>query len=342
MTDTTRETGQPWKELPSAPPRTAPSTKAHCRLVALQRHLTPLPAAAPSARDELASDPAWAGKVVWLICALPVGTDVHALLPSLQTVRVVFAGYGRTVVGAEAFGGVLIVEAKSPSSYAIEALLLLLHALPGAGSLVVACRPGWWRLGETVPAPTRKIERFSEARAAAVPSGLVGEHVAGARVGVTSGTTAQASALVADGRIGDSAPVWHLNLLRFGGEKGMASYRLYQRAMGVKGGILSQFGARSTLANKCFPRALLQPHGASAAVAGSGFDMAIFACYPSKHAYFSMSASEEYRASAHLRHQGLAETYIISCLPELVVGDPGSANEGGSTPGKLHSHTICT
>jgi hypothetical protein len=306
---------------------------AHHRLFALQRHLT---AAAPSsARDALASDPSWAGKPVWLLCALPAGrgSEEELLTAVRQTpgARVVFAGYGRTAIGAEAFGGVLIVEVASTFSYAIDALLLLLlEPRSVSAALVIACRPGWWHLGRAAPAPTREITRFSEAGAVATPSGLVGEHVRGARAGATSATGAQASALVADRRLGDDDEVWHLNLLRFGGAGGKPSYRRYQQAMGAKGGILQQFGARSTLANECFPRALLQPAGSGGGGGGGsggdcagGFDLAIFACYPSKHAYLSMGASEEYRAAAHFRHEGLAETYIISCLPELVVDVDG-------------------
>ena len=315
---------------------------SHLRLSALQRHLT---ASTPSsARDALATDPAWAGKPVWLVCALPAGRgseeELRRLLPAVRQTpgaRVVFAGYGRTAVGAEAFGGVLIVEAVSTFSYAVDALLLLLLEPLRGGSgggasaaLVIACRPGWWHVGRAAPAPTREITQFSEAGAAATPSGLVGEHVRGARAGATSATRAQASALVADRRLGDDDEVWHLNLLRFGGAGGKPSYRHYQKAMGAQGGILEQFGARSTLANECFPRALLQPAGSGGGGGGDcagGFDLAIFACYPSKHAYLSMGASEEYRAAAHFRHEGLAETFIISCLPELVVVDQGGPEQ---------------
>ena len=82
--------------------------------------------------------------------------------------------------------------------------------------------------------------------------------------------------------------------------------------MGRKDGVLGLFGARSTLANECWGALSLsgnEHHGEFDA------QQAIIAEYPSRDAYFSMSASEPYLQSAHHRHLALESTYIISLVP---------------------------
>lgn len=281
----------------------------------------------PAALQAFGSDPAWAGRPFWMLNVLMLKNAAKyqeyarymeaELLPKANA-RPVFDGYARTVIGRKAYQRVIIVEYPSPEDFlkmAMSPAYAKGHGARRQGlaeQYLIPMRPGWFHLGRPAPAASRPIQRFTAPAAAATPSGLVGSAVDGAREGVTSASCAQAEAFVLDDLLGPGKVVWHLNLLRFAGEAGKQSYQGYAKAMGGRSGVLSQFGARSTLATACYKSLL----------GDADFDEAIFAEYPSRDAFLSMGASDEYLRTAHLRHRGLEETYIISCLPQYVDEQP--------------------
>lgn len=269
-------------------------------------------------------DPAWAGKRFWMLNVLKykgeAGAAKYAEYSKLQRptleklgAKIVLNGIARTVIGRREFDAVVIVEYPSPDAF------LKLATEPGteekyrfreeglAYQYLVPLRPGWFRIDSPAPAPTRPATKVTKDNVWTVPNGMVGAASQNARIGETSASQAQAEDFVQDERFGGHV-LWHLNLLKFHGTEGETSYNKYAKAMGTKQGVLSQVGARSTLAAKCY-RSLIGEYD---------FDRAIIAEYPSRDAFFSMGASDEYLKVSQFRHEGLQETYIVSVLPEEV------------------------
>ena len=177
---------------------------------------------------------------------------------------------------------------------------------------LIPIKPGWYRLPDAAPAPTKPFTTFTPDNIDQ-PSGLVGPAGGGSRVGETSGTRAQIEAFVTDEAFGSENMVWHLNLLKFHEDGGEDTYMNYARAAGKRGGFLNQFGARSTLANDCWPGgSILGDHD---------FNRAIIAEYPCRDSYLSMGTDPEYIEASHFRHEALEETYIVSCTPQQLVGE---------------------
>eukprot|EP00747_Dinoflagellata_sp_TGD_P209397 gnl/TRDRNA2_/TRDRNA2_82792_c0_seq1.p1 gnl/TRDRNA2_/TRDRNA2_82792_c0~~gnl/TRDRNA2_/TRDRNA2_82792_c0_seq1.p1 ORF type:complete len:330 (-),score=49.74 gnl/TRDRNA2_/TRDRNA2_82792_c0_seq1:101-1090(-) len=275
-----------------------------------------------------ASDPEWMGKPFWMLNVLKFrddGSDAararyaayseamrKEVLPQIGA-AIVMSGYARTIIGKNVYHAVAIVEYPSP-----EAFLKMVTSgqqaqknearLEGLEEqLLIPLTAGWFYLHQPAPKPARPIHHFTAENVWTTPGGLVGSAARGARVGETSSTRAQALDFVSDLTLA-TGPVWHLNLLHFVPDHGQATYRNYAKAMGSKAGILSLFGARSTLASRCH----------KSLIGDVDFDQAIFVEYPSRDAYLSMSASAEYLKTAHFRHEALQDTYIISCKPEVV------------------------
>jgi uncharacterized protein (DUF1330 family) len=248
--------------------------------------------------------------------------------------RVMLSGYGRTVIGKQDFHLLMLIEFPSPQAF------LDLQSDPGHAAVEqhrirgveahysIPITAGFFRIDSPAPTPSREATMFTPEGAAATPSGLVGDAVAGARVGETSSTAEQARGFVRDTVIGDGEKVWHLNLLKFktadamatgggssagsgsgsGSGSGKEEYGKYARAMGGKRGILSEFGGRSTVAASCY-RSLAGP---------VDFDQAIIVEYPSKHHYLTMATTPEYLEASRHRHPALESTYIVSVVPEMV------------------------
>lgn len=281
----------------------------------------------PEVLREFLQDPEWTGKPFWMLNVLQFSNDgegaVHyaeytrrmreEMLPKVGA-RIVLHGYARTVIGKLPFHAVAIVEYPSPKVFVdmamspdmLEKNKIRLQGL--AQQYLIPMRPGWFRIDNPAPPPTRPITHFTVDNVWSTPNGMVGSSTEGAREGETSATREQVEAFVKDARIGDTNLVWHLNLLKFHEDGGEATYGKYAKAQGGKNGVLSSFGARSTLANQCY-RSLM---------GDVDFDRAIIAEYPCRDCYFSMGADAEYLKAAHFRHKGLRDTYIISCLPEEV------------------------
>ena len=157
---------------------------------------------------------------------------------------------------------------------------------------LIPLKPGWFKLQEPPPAPSRPFADFTPETAWSTPSGLVGEAGEGSRVGVTSSTQAQIEAFVTDAKLGAGSAivpatssdrtVWHLNLLRFKARDGGRTYSSYARPMGGgPDGLLGKYGARSTLASPCF-RSL---------IGDIDWDRAIIAEYPCRESYLTMGES---------------------------------------------------
>uniref|UniRef100_A0A7S4T2J5 DUF1330 domain-containing protein n=1 Tax=Alexandrium monilatum TaxID=311494 RepID=A0A7S4T2J5_9DINO len=280
-----------------------------------------------------ASDPEWAGKPVWMLNLLRftgegAGASDYAeyakgmmsdVFPRFGG-RAVMSGYCRTVIGQRGYHQVSIVEYPSPQAF-VQMVTSGAQASKNEPRLkgleeqyLIPVQPGWFHIDRPAPAPAKTFTHFTVDNVWATPGGLVGASARGARVGETSSAREQAEAFVADTKLGDDKIVWHLNLLHFKPGGGEETYSKYAKAMGGKSGTLSLFGARSVMAAKCF-RSL---------IGEVSFDQAIIVEYPCRDSYLSMSASEEYMRTAHFRHEGLQDTYIISCLPELVDKTPPS------------------
>jgi len=270
------------------------------------------------------SDPAWAGKPFWMLNVLKFKDQAKYqeylklmrddALPKIGA-KIVFWGYSRTVIGKIHYDAVAIVEYPSPEVFfkmASSPEQAAKNSVRLAGleeQYLIPLRPGWFHLDRAAPVPTEQIRHFSAEAARQTKNGMVGVEVEGARPGETSATLDQAADFASDGRL-QSGRLWHLNLLRFAGGEGKRLYDTYAKAMGGRHGVLSRYGARSTLATECY-RSLMGE---------VNFDQAIIAEYPSRDAFLSMGASADYMRTAHFRHQGLQDTYIISCLPEFVDG----------------------
>lgn len=304
------------------------------RVAVTLRHLEVQPAAAdepsgefvkPGALEAFAADAEWMGKPFWMLNILKVRSEsilekYTQALASIQGpagARPIMHGRCRTVIGKRAYDVLSISEYPSPEAFvrlatsdAYSTKLEELRSGAIEAAYVIPITPGWFNLARAPPAPTRPIKMFTVASAWETPSGLVGLAAAGSRVGETSSTREQAEAFVGDEQLGGGRTLWHLNLLKFHEGSGRDTYSNYAKAMGGKFGTLSLFGARSTLASKCW-RSLSSGGEVD-------FDEAIIAEYPSRDGYLSMASSEEYLKTAHFRHQGLKDTYIISCVPAFV------------------------
>jgi len=270
-----------------------------------------------------ATDPDWTENPFWMLNVLQYKDEhkyneysramAEEVLPRTGA-RVVFSGYARTVIGRKEYHHVAIVEYPSPQAFLqmaaspqmMEKNHLRLQGL--AEQYLIPMRPGWFRIDRPAPPASKSITSFNAETAWSIPNGMIGAAVTGARVGETSSTRAQAEAFATDGRLAPPAgPLWHLNLLRFDGSAGRETYERYARAMGRKDGVLAQYGARSTLSTACY----------KSLIGDEDFDQSIIVEYPSRDHFMTMATSHAYMQAAHLRHQGLKETYIISCLPEL-------------------------
>lgn len=279
----------------------------------------------PGALEAFVADAEWAGKPFWMLQIFKVrsqpmlekyGQALSQLHQSIG-VRRILSGACRTIIGKNAYDMLSISEYPSPEAflhlatsdvYRNDCKELRVAAIDSA--YIIPITPGWFNLGRAAPAPSRSIKTFTVANVWSTASGLVGPAAAGSRVGETSSTKEQAEAFVEDARLGGGQTLWHLNLLAFREGSGRETYSGYSRAMGGKSGTLSLFGARSTLASKCW-RSLSSDGEVD-------FNEAIIAEYPSRDAYLSMASSDEYLKTAHFRHQGLKDTYIISCLPAFI------------------------
>jgi len=288
----------------------------------------------PDILKSFVSDADWAGKPFWMLNVLkfsdakgaPGSYATYAqgmkedVLPKIGA-RIVMSGCCRTVIGKNDYHQVAIVEYPSP-----EAFLQILAS--GAQSsknqarlggleeqYLIPMRPGWYHIDRAAPEVTRDLTTFTVDNVWTTPSGLIGSSATGSRIGETSSTKRQAEAFVTDSRLRGNKALWHLNLLHFLPGNGEANYKKYAAAMGSRAGVLSQFGARSTMASTCY-RSL---------IGEVDFDQAIFVEYPCRDAYLSMATSKEYLATAHFRHLGLQDTYILSCLPEFIDTDPVQA-----------------
>jgi len=305
-----------------------PARGAHGRLRTLSRHLVAAPTASLSMEmlQSLESHPDWASKPFWMLhlIRLKAVGNAHQIYRTYFDAmtgpdgeltkaggRPIFYAYAKTVIGLEPWDIVVIGEYPSPAAF--TKLVFSPEYLKGPNQIrlqvvddmaFIPMTAGWYRIQDPAPSPSRPLKRYTADNVWGEDNGLVGGAVAGARPGVTSSSEEQAKAFASDSRIGSASEVWHLNLLNFSDGTG-AVYNKYAKAMGSKDGVLSQFGARSPLAARCFK-------------GWTCFDRAIFAVYPSRDAYLSMGASPEYLKTAHFRHEGLQETYIISCVPEFI------------------------
>ncbi|CAD7928201.1 unnamed protein product [Amoebophrya sp. A120] len=189
--------------------------------------------------------------------------------------------------------------------------------------LLLTIDPGWFHLDRAAPEPTATITNWSaepaEVLNAEIPSGLVGDRTPGNQVGKSAATLEQLRAFLSDVELGEQKPgrgsLWHVNLLRFEDDAEKRSlYQQYAKAQGGRKGVLSQFGARSTLAAKVWGTWERARSGESfkRRAPERSFDQVIIAEYPSRDAFLAMGASEQYRAVSKLRHDALAETFIIS------------------------------
>lgn len=277
-------------------------------------------------------DEAWSGKPFWMLNVLKFKGDAgrkryddygrhmeRDVLPTIGA-KIVLAGYARTVVGRISYDRIAIVQYPSPQVFMQmaashgkdEAMAWRLEGL--AEQYLIPLGPGWFHIDRPAPPPSQPLVHYTVENVLSVPNGMLGNAVEGARVGVTSATEEQLLAFVKDPVIGGSDTLWHLNLLGFGSQEQEQSYGHYTRAMGGKeGGVLASFGARSTLASDCY-RSLM---------GDVDFQRAIIAEYPSRDSFLSMGSSQRYLEVASLRHKGLEETYIVSCVPQLLDKHPG-------------------
>lgn len=277
----------------------------------------------PSDLDAFVNDAAWSGQKFWMINAINFKDGSHgtcsdkynAYTDVIQNevlsgfgAKLIFSGYALTFIGVKEYHKVMIHEYPSP--------LVFKHIydfMSGARTAFIAAlvmeqclipiKPGWYHLERPAPAPSENFKRYELGAA----SGLV-EESQSAIVGHTSATAAQAEAFMNDKQFG-SDRIWNLNLLSFKKDGGKDEYNKYAKAQGGKSGLLSRFGARSTLSSACYKTLM-----------GNDvhFDQAIIAEYPSRESCLSMSMHEEYLSVAHHRHKALEATYIIGCKPEFI------------------------
>jgi uncharacterized protein (DUF1330 family) len=282
------------------------------------------------AMDRFLADPAWSGQPVWMLNLLRFkkcgnsgdgGRAAYEEYLRQQEAqepdrRVVMRGYARTLIGREEYHMLTIVEYPSPAAFAAmgrAGAYAARNQLRLAGleqQHLIPMRAGFWRIEAAAPPASRPLRHFSPETVWTAPSGLVGdggEPGGAGRVGVTSSSREQAAAFVQDDTIGSQNIVWHLNLLRFSDRDGSQGppgtvYANYARKMGKRGGVLSTYGARSTLA--------ADTH--CSLIGTESFDRAIIAEYPCRESYLSMGTDPEYLEACRWRHAGLEATYILS------------------------------
>jgi len=102
----------------------------------------------------------------------------------------------------------------------------------------------------------------------------------------------------------DGGPVVMLNLLRFAGVEGRASYERYGAAAGP---MLEKAGARTLYAGRC-STVLVAPDGHE-------WDAMIVVRYPSRTAFLEMVKDPEYQAITHLRSEGLEAAVLHATQP---------------------------
>merc|ERR1719468_267600 len=105
---------------------------------------------------------------------------------------------------------------------------------------LIPIRPGWLGLDRPAPAPTLPVTNFTLNNVWSTPSGAIGSTIPSAKLGETSATKEQAEAYVQDARFADR-PVWQLNLVKYDGPEGEASYATYGQKMG-QSGLLPRLG----------------------------------------------------------------------------------------------------
>jgi uncharacterized protein (DUF1330 family) len=104
----------------------------------------------------------------------------------------------------------------------------------------------------------------------------------------------------------DGGPVVMLNLLRFTGDEGRASYAQYVERMQP---FLARVGATLVHVGDC-----------STLIVGPGehrWDVVMIASYPSRDAFLQMLRDPEYQAITHLRTAGLEAAVLQATTPWL-------------------------
>ncbi len=102
----------------------------------------------------------------------------------------------------------------------------------------------------------------------------------------------------------DGEPLVMLNLLRFAGEEGRASYMRYAQAIGPA---LEKVGARTVYAGDCSTK-LVGPDS-------HRWDAVLVVRYPSRGAFLEMVKDPSYQAISHLRSDGLEEAVLEATRP---------------------------
>ena len=102
----------------------------------------------------------------------------------------------------------------------------------------------------------------------------------------------------------DGGPVVMLNLLRFAGAEGRASYQRYAAAVA---GPLAKAGATVLYAGDC-STTLVAP-------AGHEWDALLVVRYPSRKAFLEMIKDPGYQAITHLRTEGLEAAVLEATRP---------------------------
>lgn len=106
-------------------------------------------------------------------------------------------------------------------------------------------------------------------------------------------------------------PVVMLNLLKFKADGGEASYRRYGEAV-------------LPIVGKLGGRLLWQGRADSVVIgdtAADGWDAVALVEYPSRQAFIGMVTSTEYQAIAGLRADALADSRLIACTQQYLLGD---------------------
>lgn len=117
----------------------------------------------------------------------------------------------------------------------------------------------------------------------------------------TDPTREDISRLVAED---DGGPVVMLNLLRFAGEEGRASYMRYAEAVAP---FLERAGGRTLYAGDC-STLLVGPKA-------HDWDAMLVVRYPSRKAFLEMVKAPDYQAITHLRTEGLEAAVLEATRP---------------------------
>jgi uncharacterized protein (DUF1330 family) len=102
----------------------------------------------------------------------------------------------------------------------------------------------------------------------------------------------------------DGGPLVMLNLLRFAGEEGRASYERYAAAAAPA---LTKAGATVLYAGDCSTK-LVAPEG-------HVWDALLVVRYPTRQAFLEMIKDPEYQAITHLRSEGLHAAVLEATRP---------------------------